>query len=215
LTFQVGDEIECLNGDAEEEWWEGKVLRTGLTGVFPVLFTAGWEHVAANMNTVPPVTRQTSLGSNRPSILAGKHVSVKGSKAPSMISEQSGQCENDLTEPKYATALYAYEATCVGELSIEQGERITIISMNTGSEQWWKGQGKKGTGQFPANYVELETKERYQVKALYDYAPTSPGDLSFKTGDVVTVYKSTDQSWWEGEMNGKIGTFPATYVERV
>jgi hypothetical protein len=103
-------------------------------------------------------------------------------------------------------------------LSIEEGEIITILSMNTGSEQWWEGQGKKGRGQFPSNYVQLlstslQAAKVIKVKALYDYEPTSPGDLSFKAGDIVHIHKQPDQDWWEGELNGQHGTVPANFVE--
>jgi hypothetical protein len=103
-------------------------------------------------------------------------------------------------------------------LSIEEGEVIVILSMNTGREQWWMGQGKNGRGQFPSNYVQLLSNgtplsKVIKVKALYDYEPTSPGDLSFKAGDILHIHNQPDQDWWEGELNGQHGTVPANYVE--
>jgi hypothetical protein len=47
-----------------------------------------------------------------------------------------------------ATALYNYEASCEGELTIEAGEIISHINKNTGSDEWWMGEGKNGKGQF-------------------------------------------------------------------
>jgi intersectin len=127
-----------------------------------------------------------------------------------------------------ATVLYNYEATCAGELTIEQGETIQIVSMETGNKQWWEGQGKKGKGQFPCNYVVLIdqttnspitsptiTGTPIKVKALYDYEPTSPGDLGFKEGDIVTIHSTIDKDWWDGELNGQQGVVPANYVEIV
>jgi len=37
--------------------------------------------------------------------------------------------------------------------------------------------------------------------------------LSFKKGDIVTINQQYDNGWWAGELNGKIGYVPATYVE--
>ena len=68
-------------------------------------------------------------------------------------------------------------------------------------------------GQFPSNYVELITFQK--VRALYDYSPQSPGDLSFKAGDIVNVSKCVDNDWWDGELDGVSGSFPANYVEKV
>jgi hypothetical protein len=116
-----------------------------------------------------------------------------------------------------ATCLYSYEKSCEGELSIEQGEIITDIQQNTGSDQWWWGRGKNGTGQFPANYVSLNERKQVKVKALYDFSPSSPGELTFRAGDILIVKQSNEPDWWDGMIEGSntIGAFPAAYVERV
>ena len=54
-----------------------------------------------------------------------------------------------------ARALYAYDATCDGELTFAVGEIITVTNKDTGSSAWWEGEGKSGRGQFPVNYVEV------------------------------------------------------------
>jgi hypothetical protein len=53
------------------------------------------------------------------------------------------------------------------------------------------------------------------VTALYDFDGHQNGDLVFREGDrikVVTKTQSTDD-WWEGELRGVKGQFPANYVE--
>ncbi|TKA49946.1 hypothetical protein B0A49_12201 [Cryomyces minteri] len=54
----------------------------------------------------------------------------------------------------------------------------------------------------------------FYVTALYDYAPQSQHDLEFREGDKIKVLKKTDSTddWWEGEVRGKTGSFPANYV---
>ncbi|KAL3495929.1 hypothetical protein BJX62DRAFT_145064 [Aspergillus germanicus] len=53
------------------------------------------------------------------------------------------------------------------------------------------------------------------VTALYDFGGQSVGDLAFQTGDRIRVLKKTDSTddWWEGELRGTRGAFPANYVE--
>ncbi|KAL2835523.1 hypothetical protein BJY01DRAFT_76495 [Aspergillus pseudoustus] len=53
------------------------------------------------------------------------------------------------------------------------------------------------------------------VTALYDFGGQSVGDLAFQTGDRIRVLKKTDSTddWWEGELHGMRGSFPANYVE--
>ncbi|KXJ90581.1 hypothetical protein Micbo1qcDRAFT_71325 [Microdochium bolleyi] len=51
------------------------------------------------------------------------------------------------------------------------------------------------------------------VVALYSYSSQGSGDLSFQEGDRIRIVKktATDQDWWEGEVGGIVGSFPANY----
>ncbi|KAK2778587.1 hypothetical protein FQN53_001741 [Emmonsiellopsis sp. PD_33] len=53
------------------------------------------------------------------------------------------------------------------------------------------------------------------VTALYDFAGQGAGDLVFREGDRIRVLKKTDSTddWWEGELKGVRGSFPANYCE--
>lgn len=55
------------------------------------------------------------------------------------------------------------------------------------------------------------------AEALYDFLGQSQGDLSFKEGDLIQVVKKTDSTddWWEGKLNGVLGSFPANYCRIV
>lgn len=39
--------------------------------------------------------------------------------------------------------------------------------------------------------------------------------ISFPTGDLIDIYTKGETGWWFGELNGKKGHFPATYVEEL
>lgn len=51
------------------------------------------------------------------------------------------------------------------------------------------------------------------VTAMYDFESDQPGDLSFREGQRIRVVKKTEssQDWWEGEIGGVKGSFPANY----
>jgi hypothetical protein len=53
------------------------------------------------------------------------------------------------------------------------------------------------------------------VTALYDFGGQSAGDLAFREGDRIRVLQKTDSTddWWEGELRGVKGSFPANYVQ--
>jgi hypothetical protein len=53
------------------------------------------------------------------------------------------------------------------------------------------------------------------VTALYDFDGQGAGDLVFREGDRIRVVRKTGSTddWWEGELRGQKGPFPANYVE--
>ncbi|KAF2838411.1 reduced viability upon starvation protein [Patellaria atrata CBS 101060] len=55
------------------------------------------------------------------------------------------------------TALYDYEAQAEGDLSFKTGEVIEIITRTQDENAWWTGKVGIRQGQFPANYVRLNT----------------------------------------------------------
>lgn len=60
------------------------------------------------------------------------------------------------------------------------------------------------------------SKQRDQfVTAIYEFAGQEAGDLSFREGDKIKVIKKTESTddWWDGELAGIRGRFPANYVE--
>jgi hypothetical protein len=53
------------------------------------------------------------------------------------------------------------------------------------------------------------------VTAIYDFDGQGAGDLVFREGDRIRVVRKTGSTddWWEGELKGVKGAFPANYVE--
>jgi NCK adaptor protein len=48
--------------------------------------------------------------------------------------------------------------------------------------------------------------------ALYDCVASNPGEMSFKKDDIVCItQKPTDQGWWKGTLNGKVGYVPSSW----
>jgi len=53
-----------------------------------------------------------------------------------------------------------------------------------------------------------------KAKAMYDFNAENPQELSFKVGDVLVIHESNGE-WWVGEVRGKRGFIPASYVQLI
>ncbi|XP_015269671.1 PREDICTED: vinexin [Gekko japonicus] len=59
-------------------------------------------------------------------------------------------------------------------------------------------------------------KEENKMKAArlkFDFQAESPKELTLQKGDIVYIHKEVDRNWLEGEHHGRVGIFPANYVE--
>ena len=62
-------------------------------------------------------------------------------------------------------------------------------------------------------YQEKQVAVIGQCQAIYDYKANMYDELSIKYGDVINIHDKQEDGWWLGECDGKVGIFPATYVE--
>ena len=67
----------------------------------------------------------------------------------------------------------------------------------------------------PPKPKRFPSQQAEYVVALYDFEGQNVGDLSFREGDRIRVIKKTgsSQDWWDGEIGGVKGQFPANYVQ--
>ncbi|CEG76507.1 Putative CAMK/CAMKL/BRSK protein kinase [Rhizopus microsporus] len=107
--------------------------------------------------------------------------------------------------------IYSYDAQNEDELSIQEGDELSTIEPDDGSG-WIKAQRGHQVGLIPASYVEPLHKAE-TVTALYDFEAVNPEELQLREGDVIIVTKKDVSGWWEGSLNGKVGIFPANYVQ--
>ena len=58
------------------------------------------------------------------------------------------------------------------------------------------------------------SKEKEPIcKALYDFEAENSEELEFKEGDIIKLLARLDDNWLQGELNGRQGRFPISYVE--
>ena len=55
---------------------------------------------------------------------------------------------------------------------------------------------------------------RGKCKAIWDFEALNPDELSLKAGDVISLINDSSDDWWKGELRGKVGIFPRSYVQK-
>lgn len=50
------------------------------------------------------------------------------------------------------------------------------------------------------------------VQAAYDFNPQDENEISIRQGDIIRVINKYDDNWLTGELHGKVGLLPSTYV---
>ncbi|KAL0089293.1 hypothetical protein F4703DRAFT_1770346 [Phycomyces blakesleeanus] len=73
--------------------------------------------------------------------------------------------------------------------------------------------------QMPRRQSQSTVSNKKRRKAIYDFDGDSVDELSFRTGDVITVVEEVDEGWWLGEVENigpkRRGIFPVNYTEEI
>jgi hypothetical protein len=70
----------------------------------------------------------------------------------------------------------------------------------------------KAPAKAPAKAVAKAPAEVW-AKATDDFQPSDERELGFKSGDYMRILAQDANGWWSGEMNGRLGFVPSTYLE--
>ncbi|XP_034163617.1 guanine nucleotide exchange factor VAV3 isoform X2 [Pangasianodon hypophthalmus] len=216
LNIQHGDIIELIRADLHSSWWQGKVLTTREVGFFPsdavkpcpcarpidyssqAWFAGGMLRVQAeatllNRQNSTYLVRHRGHDSNEYAISIKFNNDVKHIKI--------------LTRDGYFQIAENRRFRSIMELieyykhhSLKEGFRTLDTTLQFAYRE-------------PENGV-LTPKVIGVAIARYDFSSRDMRELSLQEGDIVRIYsKSTTNGWWRGEVNGRVGWFPSTYVE--
>ncbi|XP_060102632.1 SH3 domain-containing protein 19 isoform X2 [Heteronotia binoei] len=186
LSFSEG-EIIILKKYVNEEWAKGELR--GASGIFPLNFVEVLEDL-------PVPDGGASLKNKN-----GNCASV------TQLEQHSGE---------WCDALHDFTAETNEDLAFKRGDHILILE-HVDSE-WYRGRLNGKEGIFPAIFVHIcsgpkPAPWKRRGQALYDFQAQNEDELSFKAGDVIMELESEEEDWMSGELHGKSGIFPKSFVQ--
>ncbi|XP_078265591.1 SH3 domain-containing kinase-binding protein 1 isoform X3 [Rhinoraja longicauda] len=99
-------------------------------------------------------------------------------KVPVVASSQEPTKFDPDTKPKgkeYCKVLFPYEAQNEDELTIKEGEIVTIINKECADAGWWEGEINGKWGVFPDNFVKLLPPDVEKERPKKPPPPSAPG----------------------------------------
>uniref|UniRef100_A0A6Q2ZIB8 Osteoclast-stimulating factor 1 n=1 Tax=Esox lucius TaxID=8010 RepID=A0A6Q2ZIB8_ESOLU len=203
LHLSMGDVIELTKAEADLQWWEGKNVMIGQTGWFPCRkvnsekppnFTIGWDISG------PPERRRRALSDD--------HIKRPKNTPTSCFS----RFNMDIRHIKITSAEGLYR---INDKKAFKGiiEMVQHYQQNSLKEYF---KDVDTTLQTPFKQPEQRGSMRSfsTARARYDFSARDRTELSLREGDTVKVLsKKAHNGWWKGEVYGRVGLFPANYVE--
>ncbi|KAM9900035.1 hypothetical protein OXX79_005370 [Metschnikowia pulcherrima] len=217
--------IQNFAGDQDLTYVEQRKEKKSRFGIFKShKHTATPEQVSHDAQSIHTVTSNITSHSNGTKL--GGMFSLRRNKS---VSSQAASTTAS------AVAAYPYDAAGDDELTVTQGEKLSVLEEDDGSGWTLVSASAGQSGLVPTSYLQMNQGEesgkkagpsvapkrgakRVQyVEALYDYNADEDNELSMKAGDkIVLVQDDTDGSGWsEGELNGQTGLFPTAYVKKI
>uniref|UniRef100_A0A8C3GCL9 Vav 3 guanine nucleotide exchange factor b n=1 Tax=Cyclopterus lumpus TaxID=8103 RepID=A0A8C3GCL9_CYCLU len=214
LSIHAGDVIELMFADLHSSWWQGRILATSKIGFFPSdavrpcpLVVYGWFRFAGPMERyqaeVELLDREngTYLVRHRSKECTEYAISIKfNDKVKHIKILTKDGCFYIAESRLFKTVLDLVEY--YKQHSLKEG----FSSLDTTLQVPYR---ELSNGSIP----KAITRVMGVAVARYDFCSRDTRELSLLQGDVIKIYTKMSNGWWKGEIDGRMGWFPSTYVE--
>ncbi|XP_026952023.1 guanine nucleotide exchange factor VAV3 isoform X4 [Sagmatias obliquidens] len=228
LHIQAGDTVELLRGDAHSLFWQGRNLTSGEVGFFPSdavkpcpcvpkpvdyscqpWYAGAMERLQAETELINRVN-STYLVRHRTKESGEYAISIKYNNEAKHIKILTRDGFFHIAENRKFKSLMEL-VEYYKHHSLKEGFRTLDTTLQFPYKEPEHSSGQRGNR---AGNSLLSPKVLGIAIARYDFCARDMRELSLLKGDVVKIYtKMSANGWWRGEVNGRVGWFPSTYVE--
>ncbi|XP_070771909.1 proto-oncogene vav-like [Enoplosus armatus] len=224
LHLSKGDIIELTRADADLPWWEGRNLTVGQMGWFPC------QKVQPYVSRPTPDLSGFHWFAGNMDRTAAKNLLMSRSDGTFLVRQKDGgefaisiKFNMDIRHIKITSSEGLYR---INEKKAFKGliELIQFYQQNSLKEYFkdvdttlhtpYKQPEQSNAPNNTSNTTPGSTKSFGVVRARYDFSARDRSELSLREGDTIKILSKKGHSgWWKGEVYGRVGFFPANYVE--
>ncbi|XP_071347907.1 guanine nucleotide exchange factor VAV3-like isoform X2 [Trachinotus anak] len=227
LSIHAGDVIELMFADLHSSWWQGKILATSKIGFFPsdavrpcpcvpkpvdysaqLWFAGPMERYQAEVELLDR-GNSTYLVRHRRKECTEYAISIKfNDKIKHIKILTKDGCFYIAESRLFKTVLdlveyYKHHSLKEGFSSLDTTLQVPYRELSNGNMP--RAITKAGSV-FSPRVVGIAV-------ARYDFSSRDTRELSLLQGDIIKIYTKMSSGWWKGEVDGRVGWFPSTYVE--
>ncbi|KAK5865566.1 hypothetical protein PBY51_019829 [Eleginops maclovinus] len=229
LHLSKGDIVELTRADAELPWWEGRNISVGQMGWFPC------QKVHPYVPRQTPDLSTASWFAGNMDRTAAKNLLLSRSDGTFLVRQKDGgefaislKFNMDIRHIKITSTDGLYR---INEKKAFKGiiEMIQFYQQNS-LKEYFKDVDttlhtpyKQPEQSNSSNNAQTATPNTTPggsmkclgiVRARYDFSSRDRTELSLREGDTIKIISKKGHSgWWKGEVYGRVGFFPANYVE--
>nr|AIN44441.1 guanine nucleotide exchange factor Vav2-like protein [Lethenteron camtschaticum] len=232
LMLSCGEMVELTRAEPESAWWEGRSLTTHQVGFFPRDFVKpvvnrptepsksefhyfAWFVGTMDREQANQQLRKRSNGTylirERPDGPGEFAISIRFNNEVKHIKIIIKDGWHHITEHRRFRGLVELIEYYQSH-SLKEGFRALDTTLQHPFNE--REPSRAVTRGNSANSV-FSPRMLGTAVARYSFSARDMRELSLSQGDVVKIYSKSgaNQGWWRGEVDGRVGWFPSTYVE--
>ncbi|MEE6465606.1 hypothetical protein FKM82_006619, partial [Ascaphus truei] len=102
------------------------------------------------------------------------------------------------------------DSSCLLEINRQRSDSV-FSYLENGTANFTEDQEQKSIN----STVPLYKDAVDTFVALYKFAPQENEDLTMRPGDRITILDDSNEDWWKGKIEDRVGFFPANFVQKV